>query len=113
MDNSLLERVTEDLLSISPVKFCLVRNKFVRAALTGIGSDITPHHLNILRLLMEKRTMHIAEIGQRLEIARAQMTQLIEKLVDLGIVERQPDQNDRRITNIALTRQGISLLEVD
>jgi MarR family 2-MHQ and catechol resistance regulon transcriptional repressor len=31
--------------------------------------------------------------------------------VDLGIVERQPDTNDRRITNISLTQQGISLLE--
>jgi DNA-binding MarR family transcriptional regulator len=39
------------------------------------------------------------------------MTQLIEKLVDLGIVERQPHTNDRRITNISLTQQGISLLE--
>ena len=55
--------------------------------------------------------MHVAEIGQRLEIARAQMTQLIEKLVDLGIAERQADANDRRITNIAITQQGILLLE--
>jgi MarR family 2-MHQ and catechol resistance regulon transcriptional repressor len=111
VDNSILERVTEDLLSIPPVIFRIVRNKFVRAALTDIGVDITPHHFEIIRLLMEEGTMHVAEIGQRLEIARAQMTQLIEKLVDLGIVERQPDTNDRRITNISLTQQGISLLE--
>ena len=111
MDDSILERVTEDLLSIPPVIFRIVRNKFVRAALTDIGADITPHHFEIIRLLMEGGTMHVAEIGQRLEIARAQMTQLIEKLVDLGIAERQPDTNDRRITNIAITQQGILLLE--
>ena len=111
MDNSILERVTEDLLSIPPVIFRIVRNKFVRTALTDIGPDITPHHFEIIRLLMEEGTMHVAEIGQRLEIARAQMTQLIDKLVDLGIAERQPDKNDRRITNISLTQQGILLLE--
>jgi DNA-binding MarR family transcriptional regulator len=111
MDDSILERVTEDLLSIPPVIFRIVRNKFVRAALTDIGADITPHHFEIIRLLMEEGTMHVAEIGQRLEIARAQMTQLIEKLADLGIVERQPDPNDRRIINIAITQQGIVLLE--
>ena len=111
MDKNILERVTEDLLSIPPVIFRIVRNKFVRAALTDIGADITPHHFEIIRLLMERGTMHVAEIGQRLEIARAQMTQLIEKLVELGIAERQPDANDRRITNIAITQQGILLLE--
>ncbi|UCC15928.1 MAG: MarR family transcriptional regulator [Dehalococcoidales bacterium] len=111
MDNKILERVAEDLLSIPPVIFRIVRNKFVRAALTDIGADITPHHFEIIRLLMEGGTMHVAEIGQRLEISRAQMTHLIEKLVELGIVERQPDNRDRRIINISLTQQGISLLE--
>lgn len=111
MDKSILERVTEDLLSLPPVIFRIVRNKLVRTALTDIGPDITPIHFEIIRLLMEEGTMHVAEIGQRLEIAKAQMTQLIEKLVDLGIVVRQPDNNDRRVINIALTAQGKSLLE--
>ncbi len=111
MDNSILERVTEDLLSIPPVIFRIVRNKFVRAALTDIGVDITPHHFEIIRLLMEEGTMHAAEIGHRLELARAQMTQLIDRLVDLGIVERQLDITDRRMINISLTSQGTSLLE--
>ena len=111
MDNNILERVTEDLLSIPPVIFRIVRNKLVRTTLTDIGPDITPLHFEIIRLLMEEGIMHVAEIGQRLEIARAQMTQLIEKLVDLGIVERQPDIYDRRIINISLTQQGKSLLE--
>jgi DNA-binding MarR family transcriptional regulator len=60
---------------------------------------------------MEEGTMHPAEIGQRLEIARAQMTKLIDRLVELDIVERVGDESDRRATNIALTPQGISLLE--
>jgi DNA-binding MarR family transcriptional regulator len=111
MDDSIIERVTEDLLSIPPVITRIVRNKFVRAALTDIGADITPHHFEIIRLLMEEGTMHVAEIGHRLKIARAQMTQLIEKLVELGIAERKPDANDRRMTNIAITQQGILLLE--
>jgi len=111
LDYSILERVTEDLLSILPVIFRIVRNRFIRTVLIDIGADITPHHFEIIHLLMEEGTMHVAEIGQRLEIARAQMTQLIEKLVDLGIVERQSDTNDRRIINISLTQQGILLLE--
>jgi DNA-binding MarR family transcriptional regulator len=111
MDTRILERVTEDLLSIPPIVFRIVRNKFIRTTLTDIGAEITPHQFEIIRLLMEEGTMHPAEIGQRLEIARAQMTKLIDRLVELDIVERVGDESDRRATNIALTPQGTSLLE--
>jgi DNA-binding MarR family transcriptional regulator len=111
MDTRILERVTEDLLSIPPIVFRIVRNKFIRTTLTDIGAEITPHQFEIIRLLMEEGTMHPAEIGHRLEIARAQMTKLIDGLVELDIVERVGDESDRRATNIALTPQGINLLE--
>ena len=111
MNNDILERVTEDLLSIPPIIFRIVRNKLIKTTLTDIGIDITPHQFEIIRLLMEEERLHVAEIGQRLQIAKAQMTQLIDKLVDLNIVERKPDLTDRRIINIMLTSQGRTLLE--
>jgi DNA-binding MarR family transcriptional regulator len=111
MNNDILERVAEDLLSIPPIIFRIVRNKLVRITLTDIGADITQHQFEIIRLLMEEGNLHVAEIGQRLQIAKAQMTQLIDRLVCLNIVERKADINDRRATIIALTRQGIALLE--
>ncbi len=111
MNNEILERVAEDLLSVPPIIFRIVRNKLIRTTLTDIGAVITPHQFEIIRLLMEEGNLHVAEIGQRLQIARAQMTQLIERLVDLKIVDRKPDITDRRIINIALTSQGITLLE--
>ena len=111
MNTKILERATEDLLSISPIVFRIVRNKFIKAALTDIGAEITPHQFEIIRLLMEEGTMHVAEIGHRLEIARAQMTRLIDRLVELNIVERVPDETDRRVTNIALTDEGVRLLD--
>ncbi len=39
------------------------------------------------------------------------MTHLIDKLVDLGIAERQTGSEDRRIINVALTRKGRTTLE--
>ncbi|MBN2238742.1 MAG: MarR family transcriptional regulator [Dehalococcoidales bacterium] len=111
MDKGILEKVTEDLLSIPPRVFRIVRNKLVRTTLTDIGAEITPHQFEIIRLLMEEGTMHVAEIGHRLEIAKAQMTKLIDRLEETGIIERVPDESDRRVTNIALTHSGIQLLE--
>jgi len=48
----------------------------------------------------------VAAIGEQLAIAKAQMTHLIDRLVALGLVEREPDAADRRTFNIALTGTG-------
>jgi DNA-binding MarR family transcriptional regulator len=39
------------------------------------------------------------------------MTHLIDKLVELDLVERQMDESDRRTLNIALTARGRRLME--
>ena len=62
-------------------------------------------------MLEEEGTLHVAEIGERLQIAKAQMTQLIDRLADLNVVEREMDTADRRTLNITLTGQGRSILE--
>ena len=59
-----------------------------------------------MRLLQESGTLHAAEIGERLQIARAQMTHLIDKLVELDIVARENGISDRRTVNITLTEIG-------
>lgn len=64
-----------------------------------------------MKVLKEEGTLHVAEIGEKLQIAKAQMTHLIDKLVGLNLVERQMNSADRRTLNIALTDKGRTLLE--
>jgi len=113
MQRDALERVAVDLLSIPPLIFRGIRRKLIKTALADIDVDITPLHFEIMTLLEEAGTLHVAEIGERLQIARAQMTHLIDKLVDLNIVERKMDIADRRIINITLTARGRVFLEED
>ena len=63
-------------------------------------------------MLKEEGTLHVAEIGERLQIAKAQMTHLIDKLVDINMVARNMDTADRRTINITLTDKGKAFLEV-
>jgi DNA-binding MarR family transcriptional regulator len=98
--------VASDLLSIPPLLFRSIRRRLFEATRTEVDLNITPLHFEIMFHLDKEGTMHIAEIGDRLQIARAQMTQLIDKLVDLKMVKRQIDENDRRTINILLTRKG-------
>ena len=106
-----LDRVAEDLFSTIPLIGRSIRRKLLKRALTQIEEDIAPPHYEIIRLLDEAGTLHIAEIGERLEIARPQMTHLIDKLVELKLAERQPDKEDRRIINICLTGKGKALIK--
>lgn len=111
MQSDILDRITADLLSVPPLIFRGIRKKLLKTALANIDLDITPLHFEIMKLLHEAGTLHPAEIGERLLVARAQITHLIDKLVDLDIVERQTNIADRRMTNILLTMEGETFFE--
>jgi DNA-binding MarR family transcriptional regulator len=111
MRKDILEKAATGLLSVSPLIFRGVRRKLLKAALDSINVDISPLHFDIMRLVKEESTLRITDIVERLQVARAQMTHLIDKLVELGMVERQADNADRRVTNIVLTAKGNTFLE--
>ena len=111
MQNDIRERIAVDLLTIPPLIFRGIRRKLIKTTLADIDVNITPHHFEIIRLLEEEGTLHATEIGERLQIAKAQMTKLIDKLADLNIVARKTDRADRRTINITLTGQGRTVLE--
>jgi DNA-binding MarR family transcriptional regulator len=106
MGSDIPGQVAVDLLSIPPLIFRIIRSKLVNTALAEC--DIRLPHIEIMNVIKESGTLHVAEIGERLRIAKAQMTHLIDKLVELEMVERSVDAADR---NITLTDKGRSTLE--
>lgn len=111
MSSNQEEKYVEDLLTVPPLIFRSIRRKLIKSLPADTDFDISPIHFEIMALLREAGTLHVAEIGERLQIARAQMTRLLDKLVDSGIVKRQIDKSDRRMTNIKLTAKGRAFLE--
>jgi DNA-binding MarR family transcriptional regulator len=102
----MLTFVSRDLLSISPLIFRSIRRRLIKTSTFYPDLNITPLHYEILRLLESEKTLHVSEIGERLQVAKAQMTKVIDKLVNLNMVERKADPSDRRILNITLTERG-------
>jgi DNA-binding MarR family transcriptional regulator len=111
MREEILGAVAGDLLSIPPLIFRMLRRKLIKNTLAGIEPDINLSHFEIMRVLQEEGTLHVAEIGDKLLIAKAQMTHLIDRLVELDLVARQMCAADRRTLNIALTERGRKLME--
>jgi len=106
----ILDAAVEDLFSIPPVIGRSIRRKLLKGALADTHEGVLPPHLEIMKTLDEAGTLHVAQIGERLQIPRPQMTHLIDGLVNLGIAERHTDPSDRRAIDITLTGEGRTAL---
>jgi len=104
------DQVIKDILSITPLVRRDIQRKVLKSAFTHVEHDITLPHLEIMKVLQEEGSLHIAEIGERLQIPKPQMTHLVDRLEALGIASRRTDEYDRRITNVSLTPKGQQIL---
>ncbi len=111
MDKDILDSVAFDLFSTLPLIHRSISRKLIKTVVTSFKEDIAPPHFQIMKLLEEAGTLHVAEIGERLQIARPQMTHLIDRLVELDIVERETNEEDRRMLNIRLKDKGKSIIK--
>jgi DNA-binding MarR family transcriptional regulator len=111
MEKEILDSVAYDLFSTLPLIHRSIRNKLIRTVITNFKEDIALPHFEIMKCLEEAGTLHVAEIGERLLIARPQMTHLIDRLVELDIVERETNEEDRRMLNIRLKDKGKKIIK--
>jgi DNA-binding MarR family transcriptional regulator len=111
MQKDLVDNVVSGLFSIPAFSSRIVRSKFTRIALAKIEVSLTPLHFEIMKLLDEEGGLPVVEIGKRLVLAKAHMTQLVDKLVEKEMITRKSDPGDRRVTLIYLTGKGKRCLE--
>lgn len=111
MPDDTLEKAAADLVYLPPLLGRVVRRRLTKAALADCHVEITPLHHHIMRLLGDEGPLHLTEIGERIEVPKAQMTQLVDRLVTLGMVDRNRDAADRRAVNIGLTERGRVLFQ--
>lgn len=72
---------------------------------------ITPEQFSVLSYLWQQDGLQQSELAVCTNRNRANVTRVIDILEREGIVERQDDENDRRIYRIFLTPKGKSLRE--
>ncbi len=84
----------------------------IKPLLHSVDPRLAPHHLPIMKIVQEEGTLSMSRIAGSAMISRAQMTQSVERLIELGLLERRPDQTDRRRIDVALTEKGRKTVEV-
>ena len=108
------EAIWNDILAFLerlPVLHKSFHKDIMKAMHENLGEGISRYHFEVVKTLDNYGTMHVTEIGEMLLISKPQMTRLIDELIDLGMVERQPDEIDRRKINIHITQKGFEILE--
>ena len=110
MANKPIDDILDTLSQMPKLHRGLQKNIF-KKVLESLEEGISRHHLEILKLLHEEGTLHVAEIANLLLISKSQMTRLIDELINLGMVKRQSDTQDRRKRNILLTHKGAAIVE--
>ncbi len=71
--------------------------------------------LSFSQIILLMRLYHggrngVSGIGEQLGITNAAASQSIDRLVNLGLIERTEDPEDRRAKQLVLTRQGQALI---
>ncbi len=65
----------------------------------------------VLFLLNSDKHRAVTELGEEFGVSSAAASQMVEKLVQTGFVERVEDSNDRRIRRLLLTTKGKNIVE--
>jgi DNA-binding MarR family transcriptional regulator len=75
--------------------------------------DLTPQQYNALRLLRGEHPdkLRTLDLASRLVSRAPDITRLLDKLEQRGLVERDRPADNRRIVRVGITAAGIALLE--
>lgn len=71
--------------------------------------DLSPQQLHMLRMLHERETLPMGQIAEQLYCDASNVTLLVDRLEQRGLIERRPDPADRRVKQIAVTAAGRKL----
>jgi DNA-binding MarR family transcriptional regulator len=74
------------------------------------NSGISMSQFSTLMRLFHQGGCGVSDIGEQLGITNAAASQLIDKLVQQGLVERSEDHRDRRAKHLVLTENGRTLV---
>ena len=106
MREETIHQISDDLLIIPPEIGKSITNIFSKNVLSAIKEGISTPHFGIMKVLNDAGEMHVSGVADSLQIPRPQMTHMVDKLEELGYIQRETDKSDRRSIKISLTDNG-------
>ena len=99
--------ITENMVRVLPI----IKRKFLQADTIHQQHGIPNSHINVLTLLYCSGSMPVSEISRQLSIAKPNITPILDKLYDKGMIDRTHDDKDRRVVRVVLLPKGEETVE--
>ncbi|MBQ6716705.1 MAG: MarR family transcriptional regulator [Clostridia bacterium] len=96
------EKLAWQILTIAPVlKKRLFRPDFEQGA-----NQLPLSYAQVLATLNIEQSMTVTEISERFDIAKPNITPLIDRMIDAGYVKRVRNSTDRRVVHVVILEKG-------
>ena len=102
IDPAMIDSVAQNMFHVLP----LLKKRLMHMDMVQKEHGTPLSHVQVLAMLQDAGTMSVSEISRRLGIAKPNITPLVDRLFECGYVDRQHDDNDRRVVNIVLMPAG-------
>lgn len=97
-----VERIAQGIFQAQP----LLKKRLVKLSAIQSDQGIPLSHVQVLAMLEEVGSMSVSEISKRFGIAKPNITPLVDRLVNAGLVDRVRSETDRRVVNIVILEEG-------
>jgi DNA-binding MarR family transcriptional regulator len=74
-------------------------------------TNLSFSQMSVLMRLFHGSNCGVSEIGEQLGITNAAASQTVDRMVQLGLIERTEDPDDRRAKRLTLTQKGLTVME--
>ena len=100
--NAVAESISKNIFQA----MALLKKRVVRFNSLQAEHGIPLSHVQVLALLNEVDSMTISEISQKFDIAKPNITPLVDRLIAAGLVDRVHSSTDRRVVNVVILPAG-------
>ncbi|WP_459480717.1 MarR family winged helix-turn-helix transcriptional regulator [Clostridium saccharoperbutylacetonicum] len=100
---------TRDIISLIAVVREKANRFIVQEMSTKEMEGLAPSHGDILSALFEYSSLTMKDLAKKINKDKSTVTALVNKLLNLGYIERTRDIADSRIVYITLTEKGANL----
>ena len=97
-----VERIAQGIFQAQP----LMKKRLAKLSAIQSEQGIPLSHVQVLAMLEEMGSMSVSEISKRFGIAKPNITPLVDRLVNAGLVDRVRSETDRRVVNIVILEEG-------
>jgi len=112
MSEELLDQAGVILSTIHDLQASVVlKNAPVNASLGCSAKELTLPQMSTMAVIREHGAMSLKEIAEATRVSAPSASAMVDRLVDIGVVTREPSTTDRREVRIALSSEGNAAVE--